>query len=534
MPDRARPSHGLEHHGIRNVGRVYWTLSTPELYEQIIRRREGLLVHLGPIVVRTGHTTGRSPNDKFIVDEDTARDKIHWDGVVNRPLSEENYWKLHDLMLNYIQGKDLFVQDCYVGADPRYRLPIRVITEDAWQSLFARNMFIQIKDREELLGHLPEFRVISLPGLHAQPPEQYGVNSETFVAVHFGEKTILIGATRYGGEIKKSVFTILNYLLPQSEVLSMHCSANVGFKGDVALFFGLSGTGKTTLSADPERALIGDDEHGWSEDGVFNFEGGCYAKIIRLSREAEPTIYECTRKFGTIMENVMVDFETRRVDLNDASFTENTRAAYPISHLPTAIREGVVGHPANIVFLTCDAFGVMPPVSKLTQEQAMYHFLSGYTAKVAGTVVGIDEPVPDFSACFGSPFMALHPGVYAEMLGDRVAKHDVNCWLVNTGWTGGPYGTGHRLDIAVTRALLHALLDGDLDRGPMREEPFFGLQVPTACPEVDSHMLDPKSTWRDQDAYDEQAKELCQRFRDNFKQFEDGVSEEIASAGPRA
>lgn len=533
MSNPAGPRHGLDHHGIRNVGRVYWTLSTPELYEQIIRRREALLVHLGPIVVRTGHTTGRSPDDKFIVDETSARDKIHWDGKVNRPISEENYWKLYDLMLNYIQGKDLFVQDCNVGADARYRIPIRIITEDAWQSLFARNMFIQIKDREELMNHVPEFRVLALPGLHAQPPNEYGVDSETFVVVNFGEKTILIGGTRYGGEIKKSIFTILNYLLPQNEVLSMHCSANVGFKGDVALFFGLSGTGKTTLSADPERALVGDDEHGWSDHGIFNFEGGCYAKVIRLSKEAEPAIYECTRRFGTIMENVMVDYETRRVDLNDDSFTENTRAAYPISHLPNVVRDGVVGHPTNIIFLTCDSFGVMPPVAKLTPEQAMYHFLSGYTARVAGTERGIDEPVPVFSACFGAPFMALHPGVYAKMLGERIARHNVNCWLVNTGWTGGPYGTGHRMDIAVTRTILRAVLDGDLDRVAIREDPFFGFEVPTACPEVDPRILDPRNTWRDQEGYDRTAADLCGRFRDNFTKFEGGVDPEIAAAAPK-
>ncbi len=533
MPDREGPKHGLQHHGIRNVGRVYWTMTTPELYEQVIRRREGHIVHMGPIAVRTGHTTGRSPNDKFIVDEDTSRDKINWDGNVNRALSQENYNKLHDLMLTYIQGKDLFVQDCYVGADPKYRLPIRIITEDAWQSLFARNLFIQIKDADQLYEHVPEFRVICLPGMHAQPPEKYGVNSETFIVVNFGEKTILIGGTRYAGEIKKSIFTILNYLLPQSEVLSMHCSANVGYKGDVALFFGLSGTGKTTLSADPDRALVGDDEHGWSESGIFNFEGGCYAKVIRLSREAEPAIYECTRKFGTILENVMVDYATRRLDLNDESLTENTRAAYPISHLSNIVREGVVGHPTNIVFLTCDAFGIMPPVSRLNPDQAMYHFLSGYTAKLAGTERGVDEPQATFSACFGAPFMALHPGVYAKMLGDRIAKHGTKCWLINTGWTGGSYGTGHRIDIGATRAIVRAVLSGSLNNAPMREEPFFGLEVPTVCPEVDSYLLDPRSNWKDMDGYDAKARDLCQRFVKNFAKFEDSVSEDVKKAGPR-
>ncbi|NSW55979.1 MAG: phosphoenolpyruvate carboxykinase (ATP) [Armatimonadetes bacterium] len=532
MPDTQRPVHGLEHHGIRNVGRVYWTLPTAQLYEQVIRRREGLLAHLGPIVVRTGHTTGRSPNDKFIVQEEVSGDKINWDGEVNRPISEEHYQKLYNHMLSYIQGRDLFVQDCYVGADPQYRLPIRVITEDAWQSLFARNMFIQIKDREELLNHVPQFRIISLPGLHAQPPEDYGVASETFIIVNFKERTVLIGATRYGGEIKKSVFTIMNYLLPQSEVLSMHCSANVGNQGDVALFFGLSGTGKTTLSADPRRALIGDDEHGWSENGIFNFEGGCYAKVIHLSREAEPQIYECTRKFGTIMENVMVDFETRRVDLDDDSFTENTRAAYPLTHLDNIVRGGVAGHPRNIVFLTCDAFGVMPPVARLNPDQAMYHFLSGYTAKVAGTVVGINEPKPAFSACFGSPFMALHPGVYANMLGERIRKHKVNVWLVNTGWTGGPYGVGHRINIGLTRTILNAAINGDLDDVPMRQDPFFGFDVPTHCPDVETRLLDPKNTWGDPTGYDEAARKLCAAFRKNFSSFESGVSPEVIAAAP--
>ena len=533
MTDRRMPHHGLEHHGIRNVGRVYWTLSTPQLYEQIIRRREALLAHLGPLVVRTGHTTGRSPDDKFIVHEASSRDHIHWDRKVNKELSEENYRRLHDLMLNYIQGKDLFVQDCYVGADAKYRIPIRIITEHAWQSLFARNMFIQIRDKDELLNHVPEFRVICLPGLHAQPKEAYGTNSETFIVVNFAEKTILIGGTLYGGEIKKSIFTILNYLLPRSEVLSMHCSANVSYKGDVALFFGLSGTGKTTLSADPNRALVGDDEHGWSEDGVFNFEGGCYAKVISLSKSAEPEIFECTRKFGTIMENVMIDFDNRHVDLDDDSFTENTRAAYPLKHLSNIVEGGVVGHPKNVVFLTCDAFGVMPPVARLTPEQAGYHFLSGYTARVAGTERGIDEPQATFSACFGAPFMALHPGVYAKMLGEKVAKHKAACWLVNTGWTGGAYGTGHRMDIASTRAIIHALLDGDLSGVAMREEPYFGLQVPTACPDVDANVLDPRNTWRDKDAYDATATEVCGLFRRNFKKFEDGCSPEIIAAGPR-
>ncbi len=533
MPDRNAPHHGLDHHGIHNVGRIYWTLSTPELYEQAIRRREGLLAHLGPFVVRTGHTMGRSPDDKFIVDEPSSHEHIAWDGKVNRPMSEEHYWKLHDLMLTYIQGKDLFVQDCYVGADTRYRLPIRIITEDAWQSLFARNMFIQIHDRNELLNHVPQFRVLCLPGLHAQPTERYGTNSETFIVVNFAERTVLIGGTRYGGEIKKSIFTILNYLLPLREVLSMHCSCNVGYKGDVAIYFGLSGTGKTTLSADPGRALVGDDEHGWSDHGVFNFEGGCYAKVIRLSPGAEPDIYECTRKFGTIMENVMIDFENRRVDLDDDTFTENTRAAYPLKHLSNIVESGVVGHPTNIVFLTCDSFGVMPPVAKLTPAQAMYHFLSGYTARLAGVEREVREPSATFSACFGAPFMALPPTVYADMLGERVARHKVNCWLVNTGWTGGPYGTGHRMHIASTRAIIHALLEGSLRKVRTQTEPFFGLEVPSVCKDVDPGVLDPRNTWRDKAGYDDTARKVCGLFRSNFAKFESSVTQEVIAAGPR-
>ena len=530
--DSRAPRHGLEHHGFRNIGRVYWTLTTPALYERIVRRREGLVAHLGPVVVRTGDHTGRSPNDKFIVHEPSSADHVWW-GDVNRPFDQSHYQQLYSRLLAYIQGKDIFVQDCHVVAHPEYRLPIRVITEDAWQSLFARNMFIQISGREELLAHVPEFRVLCFPRFHAIP-EIDKTNSETFIVVNFGEKTVLIGGSAYGGEIKKSIFTILNYLLPRTAALSMHCSANVGARGDVALFFGLSGTGKTSLSADPERLLIGDDEHGWSDDGIFNFEGGCYAKVIRLSPEAEPHIYECTRRFGTVLENVAINTDTRRLDLDDDSLTENTRGCYPISHLANAVRSGRGDHPENVMLLTCDAFGVMPPIAKLTPEQAMYHFLSGYTARVAGTERGVSEPKAVFSACFGAPFMALPPTVYADMFGDRIREHNVKCWLVNTGWIGGPYGEGHRIDIASTRAIIRAALTGALDNVPTRKDPNFGVEVPTTCPDIDDRLLWPSETWRDPKRYDETAARLVSSFRENLKLFRGVLPEGLESAGPQA
>jgi phosphoenolpyruvate carboxykinase (ATP) len=525
------PKHGLEHHGFRNMGRVYWTLNTPALYERIVRRREGLIAHLGPVVVRTGDHTGRSPNDKLIVHEQSSADHVWW-GQVNRPFDEDHYRRLYSRLLAYIQGKDIFVQDCHVGAQPDYRIPIRIVTEDAWQSLFARNMFIQMRDREESIEHVPEFRVLCFPRFHAIPEIDH-TNSDTFIVVHFGEKTILIGGTAYGGEIKKSIFTILNYLLPRTAVLSMHCSANVGSKGDTALFFGLSGTGKTSLSADPDRALIGDDEHGWGDDGVFNFEGGCYAKVIRLSPEAEPYIYDCTRRFGTVLENVAMDVDTRRLDLDDDSLTENTRACYPITHLPNAVRTGMGDHPENVVLLTCDAFGIMPPVARLTREQAMYHFLSGYTARVAGTERGIDEPQAVFSSCFGAPFMALPPTVYADMFGDRIRKHGAKCWLINTGWIAGPYGLGHRIDIASTRAIVQAALSGALDDVPAAPDPNFGFQVPTTCPGIDPKLLRPRDAWKNPKDYDKTARDLAARFGKNLKQFEGNLAEDIKSGGPQ-
>jgi phosphoenolpyruvate carboxykinase (ATP) len=524
-----RERTSLESHGIRNVNTVYWNLSTPLLVEEAIRRREARLSHLGPLVVRTGSHTGRSPQDKFVVQEPTSEDKVWW-GKVNQPMSTENFDRLHLRMLAYLQGKDLFVQDCYAGADPDYRLPIRVITEYAWHSLFARNMFIQASP-DELATHQPEFTVIDAPNFRADP-ELDGTKSEVFIVLNFAQKLVLIGGTQYAGEIKKSIFTVLNYLLPQQNVLSMHCSANIGADGDTAVFFGLSGTGKTTLSADPERELIGDDEHGWSDRGVFNFEGGCYAKVIRLSPTAEPEIYETTRRFGTVLENVAFDSATGRLNLDDESLTENTRAAYPISHIPNAAEGGVGGHPRNIIMLTADAFGVLPPIARLTPAQAIYHFLSGYTAKVAGTEKGVSEPSATFSTCFGAPFLALSPIVYANLLGDKITRHDVNVWLINTGWSGGPYGVGQRIRIADTRAMVRAALNGDLIDVPTRQDPIFGLAVPVSVPSVATEVLDPRVTWADKAAYDVQARKLAAMFEQNFAQFRDQVTAEVRIAGP--
>ncbi len=532
MLDPNRPLKvSIETLGLKNYGKIFWTPSTPELYEEIVRRKEGMIAHLGPVVVRTGHYTGRSPKDKFIVREPSSESKIWWSSE-NQPLDEDRFNTLFYRLQAYLQGKDLFIQDCYAGAHTRYRIPIRVITETAWHNLFARNMFVQIKD-DSIYDHIPEFNIIHVPRFHAVP-ELDGTNSEAFIIINFAKKLVLVGGTSYAGEIKKSVFTVLNYLFPQDKVLSMHCSANMGEKGDVALFFGLSGTGKTTLSSDPERYLIGDDEHGWCEDGIFNFEGGCYAKVIRLSKEDEPDIYECTRKFGTILENVGVDYLTRRLDLNDASLTENTRAAYPISHLPRGLRSGIGGHPSNIIMLTCDAFGVMPPVAKLETEQAMYHFLSGYTAKVAGTERGMgNEPVATFSSCFGAPFMALQPTVYAELLREKIEQYNVDCWIVNTGWIKGPFGKGERISISATRAIIKAILNGELAKVETKKDPSFGFNVPVACPGIDSSLLNPRGMWDDPNAYDDQARKLIDLFNENFKTFEDKVSKEVLNAAPR-
>lgn len=523
--------YGIENHGIRNPGTVYWNLTTPMLYEQIIRRREGLLAHLGPIVVHTGDHTGRSPNDKFIVTEPTSENDIWW-GDINRSISQEQFDKIFRRMIAYIHNRDIFVFDGFAGADPTYRMPVRIITEYAWHNLFARNMFIREFNPDKLRNHVPEFTVIDMPRFHAEPQTD-GTNSQTFILVDFGKRLVLIGGTEYAGEIKKSIFTAMNYFLPKRNVMAMHCSANYGeTPDDAALFFGLSGTGKTTLSNDASRTLVGDDEHGWSDDGIFNFEGGCYAKVIRLDPQGEPEIYDTTRRFGTLLENVVVYTDNRRVDLDDATFTENTRASYPITHIPNASPEGSCGHPKHILFLTADAFGVLPPVSRLTKAQAMYHFLSGYTAKVAGTERGVTEPKATFSACFGAPFMPLHPGKYAELLGDKIDVHGSKVWLINTGWTGGPYGVGSRMKLAYTRRMVSAILSGELDDAEMITEPFFDLKIPTHLEGVPDKVLNPRDTWQDPAQYDEQAARLVDMFNQNFKQFEHNVSEKIAAAGP--
>ncbi|HOV86441.1 MAG TPA: phosphoenolpyruvate carboxykinase (ATP) [Syntrophobacteraceae bacterium] len=529
------PDHQLDHVGLYQLRHVYWNRSTPELYELAIRRYEGQIAHLGPLVVSMGQHTGRAAKDKYVVDEPTTTDEIWW-GKVNVKYPEERFHTLHKRMTNYLRGKTVFVQDCYAGADERHRQSVRVVTEFAWHSLFARNMFIQLpRDVAQIKSFVPDFTVIHCPNFHADP-EDDETRSGTFVALHLSKKLVLIGGTAYAGEIKKSIFTALNFLLPAQDVLSMHCSANVHKDNpeDVAVFFGLSGTGKTTLSADPKRLLIGDDEHGWSENGIFNFEGGCYAKVINLSKSSEPEIYECTRRFGTILENVSMSPVIRRLDLDDARLTENTRASYPLSHLPNIVPSRTAGHPRTVVMLTADAFGVLPPISRLTEEQAMYHFISGYTAKVAGTEKGVKEPGATFSACFGAPFMVRHPSVYAQMLAKKIRDHKVGCWLVNTGWTGGPYGVGSRMKIELTRALLNAALAGDLNHVPMKPHPVFGVLVPTESPGVPSELLDTRRTWSDPERYDAQARRLAVMFRENFEQFKDQASPEVRAAGPRA
>lgn len=526
-------AYGLANHGIKNVRHAYWNLTSPELYEHAVRRSEGVIAHLGPLVVTTGQHTGRSPNDKFIVREPSSSSHVWW-GKVNREFEQARFDNLLQRSLDYLQDREIYVQDCFAGADPEFQVPIRIVTELAWHSLFARNMFVRPDWDKQAGAHVPEFTVINVANFEANP-ETDGTNSQTFILMDFGRKLILIGGTSYAGETKKSIFTLLNYLLPLRGVLSMHCSANIGADGDAAIFFGLSGTGKTTLSADPERRLIGDDEHGWSDRGVFNFEGGCYAKVINLSAEAEPDIYACTRRFGTVLENVVIDPVTRRLDLSNNSLTENTRAGYPLSHIPNFEPSGMGGHPKNIIMLTADAFGVLPPIAKLTPEQAMYHFISGYTAKVAGTEKGLSkEPQATFSTCFGAPFMVHHPGVYAELLRERIAKHKADCWLVNTGWSGGPYGEGQRMKIAHTRAMVRAALSGSLARIATRPDPFFGVHVPVECPDVPAEVLQPRNTWKNPEAYDEKARHLARLFSENFEQFASGVSDEVRASGPRA
>lgn len=522
----------LRNHGFKELDRVFWNLPEEALYEEIVFRNEGKLTRHGAIVVNTGKHTARAAADKFIVQEQSTNDKIWW-GVYNRPFSSEKFNQIMGRVQAYCQGEELFVQDCYVGADPDYRMPIRIITEKAWHSLFARNMFITTNDPDELKRFIPDFTVIALPKFSVDPTID-GTRTETAIILNFAERTAVIANSLYGGEIKKSVFTLLNFLLTFQDVLPMHCSANVGSNGDVALFFGLSGTGKTTLSADPSRGLIGDDEHGWSSQGVFNFEGGCYAKVIRLSADHEPEIYATTRRFGTILENVVFDPISRNIDLDDDHITENTRASYPLEFIPNVVEAGYVrSHPKNIIFLTCDASGVLPPIAKLNPAQAQYHFISGYTSKIAGTEIGLGiEPQITFSACFGAPFMVRHPYEYSEMLKQRMLKHDANVWLVNTGWVGGRFGVGKRISIRHTRNLLNAALDGKLDNVKYRKDKLFGFEVPLTCPDVPEDVLDPSSSWGNKDEYWKKYDALAARFIENFKLFAAGTSDEVRQAGP--
>ena len=524
-------SYGLENHGLSKVGKAYWNLSAPQLYTESLARDEGLLAAGGALVTVTGINTGRSPNDRFIVEEASSKDDIWW-GPVNAAISEENFDGLLDKMLGHLQGRDVFVQDCYAGADEKYRLPIRVITEEAWHNLFARNMFLQ-PDPKDLPGFKPQWTVFQAPSLEADPAKD-GTTSGTFILVNIARQMILVGGSGYAGEVKKSIFSVMNYLLPPRDVLPMHCSANIGPDGNTAIFFGLSGTGKTTLSADSARTLIGDDEHGWGPEGIFNFEGGCYAKTINLTAEAEPEIFETTRRFGSIIENVVMDPDTRELDFFDSTLTENGRVSYSIEEIPNASDTGIGGQPSNIMMLACDAFGVLPPISKLTSDQAMYHFLSGYTAKVAGTEKGLKEPQATFSTCFGAPFMLRHPTVYAKLLGDKMAKHEATCWLVNTGWSGGGFGVGDRMAIQHTRALVNAALDGALAKANFTTDDNFGILVPDTCPGVPSEVLNPRNTWKDKDAYDAQAKHLTLLFEENFKQFEAAVDYKVKAAAIKA
>jgi len=513
--------------GLYNTKNVFKNLSVPLLVEEALKRGEGFLTESGALNVYTGKYTGRSPHDKFIVDEPSIHDKIWWGN--NKPIQRENFESLFKRLLAYLQNRDIFIFDGFAGADPKHRLPIRVINEYAYQNLFCRQLFI-VPPEDELKNHEPGFTVICAPGFKANP-EIDKVNSEAFIIISFEKKLVIIGGSQYAGEIKKSVFSVLNYLMPQAGVLSMHCSANVGKDGSTALFFGLSGTGKTTLSADPNRYLIGDDEHGWSEDGIFNFEGGCYAKCINLTREKEPQIYDAI-KFGTVLENVIVNDETRVPNYDSAEITENTRAGYPVEYIPGAVIPGVGGHPKTVVFLTADAFGVLPPIAKLSREQAMFYFISGYTSKLAGTERGITEPQATFSSCFGAPFLPLSPMVYAKLLGEKIEKHDSNVFLVNTGWTGGSYGVGKRMNLEYTRAMIKAALDGELDSVEYEEDPVFGLMIPKSCPDVPSQILNPRNTWSDKEAYDNEALKLAESFAKNIAKFS-GIAPEVIAAGPK-
>jgi phosphoenolpyruvate carboxykinase (ATP) len=523
-------SIGLSRQGLEPRGEVHWNLIAPELFQAAARRSEGEFSDMGPFVAVTTPHTGRSPNDKFVVKEPSSEKDVDW-GRVNQPLMDEKYQLLLEDVRKYLnESAELFVEDLYCGADPSYRLSVRYVSPNAWHMAFVRNMFIR-PELSDLPTFDPNFTVLHAPEFEAVPP-RHGTRSTTFIVLNIAERTILIGGTRYAGELKKAMFTVMNYLLPKQGVLSMHCSANVGRSGDTALFFGLSGTGKTTLSADPDRRLIGDDEHGWSQDGIFNFEGGCYAKVINLTPESEPEIYRTTQMFGTVLENVVLDPATKEVRFADQSITENTRASYPLHYIRNFVEGGRGGHPKNVIFLTADAFGVLPPIARLTPHQAMYYFLSGYTAKVAGTERGVKEPQPTFSACFGAAFLVWHATKYARMLGDHLREHDSKVWLINTGWSGGPYGTGERIKLKYTRAIVHAALAGELDESDTRRDPIFELAVPTEINRVPANVLNPRSTWSDPAAYDAQARKLAGMFRENFEKI-GNVDAATKNAGPK-
>jgi phosphoenolpyruvate carboxykinase (ATP) len=520
----------LEDLGIHNLRNMYWNLNKAELVEKIITNQEGVLSKSGAVLVNTGHHTGRSPEDKFIVNGSSLDPEIWW-GKVNKPFSPSAFDRLFGKLKAYMQQKDFYITHLSAGALPDYQIPLRIVTENAWHNLFSRDLFIR-KPALNSDNKQPEFTIISCPGFLANPTEDE-TRSSTFIILNLERKLVLIGGTSYAGEIKKSVFTLMNFLLPRRGVLSMHCSANIGINADVALFFGLSGTGKTTLSSDPDRKLIGDDEHGWSPEGIFNFEGGCYAKTIRLRKDWEPLIWEATHRFGSVLENVVYDPSSREIDFDDERITENTRAAYPIEFIPNHVPAGYGGHPRNIFFLTADAFGVMPPIALLTPDQAMYYFLSGYTSKLAGTEKGLGkEPQATFSACFGAPFLPLPPSKYAELLGKYIAEHKTQVWLINTGWTGGPYGIGSRIKLPFTRAMIRSALDSSLNASAMRKDPHFGLAIPTHCPGVPDEILDPGSTWSNINDYQIQANKLIERFRDNFSQNNYKVSSSVIAAGP--
>jgi phosphoenolpyruvate carboxykinase (ATP) len=525
-------ANGLSAQGLAPKGNVRWNLVAAELIQAAVRKGEGELADMGPFVAVTTPHTGRSPKDKFVVKEPTSEKDVDW-GDVNQPMSEAHFDTLLTDMRAYLDGRDeIFVQDLYCGADPAYRLSCRYVTPNAWHASFVRNMFIR-PDVAELASFAPNFSVLHAPEFQGDPAK-HGTRTGTFIVLHLARRIILIGGTRYAGELKKAMFTVMNYLLPKQGVLSMHCSANIGPKGDTALFFGLSGTGKTTLSADPERGLIGDDEHGWSENGVFNFEGGCYAKVINLSKEQEPDIFATTQMFGTILENCELEPGTRKVKFESQAITENTRASYPLHYIRNFVPSGRGAQPKNVVFLTADAFGVLPPIARLSREQAMYYFLSGYTAKVAGTERGVTEPQATFSACFGAVFLVWHPTKYANMLGELLDKHkDVKVWLVNTGWSGGAYGVGSRMKLSQTRAMVRAALAGALDSAPVKTDSVFGLAVPQGIEGVPAVVLDARETWKDAAAYDAQAKKLAGMFRENFKKFGNAVSDKILAAGPK-